>query len=144
MAERTTVAAFVFSLLGVLYQMVSLALAYLIDHQFPYYYYIGIYSSYFNSFTILVIFWALAHLMDKQDSRRTTWSGIILGIGVANLVNVILAWNTPVNIGFPGNGPLLPLDIGLTLLPAPLLLILGGIFGFVAARRANRARTQAN
>ena len=144
MAEKAIIVAFVFSLLGATYQMVSLALAYLIDHQFPYYYYVGIYSSYFNSFAILVIFWALAHLMDKQDSRRTTWSGIILAIGVANLVDLILAWYSPINTGILTTNPLLPLDIGLTLLPAPLLLILGGIFGFAAARRANREKSQAN
>ena len=144
MAERATVAAFVFSLLGATYQMVSLALAYLIDHQFPYYYYVGIYSSYFNSFAVLVVFWALAHLMDKQDSRRTTWSGIILAIGAANLVDLILAWYSPINTGILTTNPLLPLDIGLTLLPAPLLLILGGILGFAAAKRANREKSQTN
>ena len=143
MAGRATIVAFVFSLLGATYQMVSLALAYLVDHQFPYYYYIGIYG-YFNSFAIIVIFWALAHLMDQQGSRLTTWSGIILGIGVANLVNLILAWNSAINTGFPTYSQSLPLDIGLTLLPAPLLLILGEISGFVAARRGNRERNQAN
>ena len=143
MAERATVVAFVFSLLGATYQMVSIGLAYLIDHQFPYYYYIGI-SGYFNSFAILVTFWALAHLMDKEESRLTTWSVIILGIGVANLANLIIALASPINTGFPVNNQLLPLDIGLTLLPAPLLLILGGIFGFSAARRANREKSQTN
>ena len=141
MAERATVAAFVLSLLGATYQMVSIALSYLIDHQFPYYYYIGLYG-YFNSFAILVTFWALAHLMDKQDSRRTTWSGILLGIGVANLVNLALAGISLTSASFPLNSSSLPIDIELTLLPAPLLLILGGIFGFVAARRANREKSQ--
>ena len=143
MAEKATVAAFVFSLLGATLQMVSIALAFLVDRQFPYYYYIGLYS-YFNSFTILVIFWAMAHFMDKQDSRRTTWSAIILSIGVASLANLILALISPINTGFPANNQPVPFDIATALLPAPLLLILGGIFGFVAARHANREKSQTN
>lgn len=143
MAEKAIIVAFVFSLLGATYQMVSIALAYLVDRQFPYYYYIGLYS-YFNSFAILVIFWAIAHFMDKQDSRMTTWSGIILSIGVATLANLIIALISPINTGFPGNNQPVPFDIGAALLPAPLLLILGGIFGFVAARRMNREKSLRN
>lgn len=143
MAEKATVAAFVFSLLGATYQMVSIALAFLVDRQFPYYYYIGLYS-YFNSFAILVLFWAMAHFMDKQDPRHTTWSAIILSIGVASLANLILALISPINTGFPANNQPVPFGIGAALLPAPLLLILGGTFGFVAARHANREKSQTN
>lgn len=139
MADRSAGVAFVITLLGATYQMISYALGYLIDHQFIFFYYIGL-GSYLNSFGILIIFWAMAHLLDKQDSRRTTWPAIILGIGVADLANLLIAWLTPVNTGqYPPTTQTLPLDIGLTFLPGPPLLILGGIFGFISARRARRA-----
>jgi hypothetical protein len=134
MSDKAGVAAFVISILGASYQLISFALAYIVDRQFTYIYYIGLYS-YFNSFSILVTFWAIGHLMAKQDSQRTTWPAIIFALGAANLTNLIVAWNTPVNTGFPLNNQILPNDIGLTLLPAPLLLIFGGIIGLIAARR---------
>jgi hypothetical protein len=134
MSDRAGVAAFVLSIVGASYQVVSFGLAYVVDHQFSYIYYISLFSN-FNSLTILVVFWAIGHLLAKQESQRTTWPAIILGLGVANLGNLIIAWTTPVNTGFPPSNQTLPNDIGLTLLPSPLLLILGGIIGLIAARR---------
>lgn len=139
MPDRFVKIAFVFSLLGAIYQLISLGLAYYVDRQLSYFVFIGL-GTYVNSFDTLIVFWSIAHLMDERDSRRTTWPAILMGIGVANLTNLIIAWVTPINTGgFPVTTQTLPLDLGLTLLPAPLLLILGGIFGFIAARRVRRA-----
>lgn len=138
MADRFVTLAFVFSLLGAVYQLISLGLAYYVDRQFSYFVYIGL-GTYVNSFDTLIVFWSIAHLMDERDTRRTTWPAILLGIGVANLANLIVAWITPIYTGLALANQTLPLDLGLTLLPAPLLLILGGIFGFIAARRVGRA-----
>lgn len=140
MADKSVAVAFVLSLLGAMYQLISFALAYLVDHQLSYFYYIGL-NNYVNSFDTLIVFWSIAHLMDEKDSRRTTWPAIIMGIGVANLANLIIVWVTPINTGFPSTSQTLPLDLGLTLLPAPILLILGGIVGFIAARRVRRVAT---
>ena len=135
MSDKIGVAAFVLSIVGAGYQMISFGLAYFVDHQFSYLYNIGLFN-YFNSLSILVVFWAIGHLLAKQESQRTTWPAIILGIGVANLGNLIMAWFTsfPGSL-FPFSSQTLPNDIGLTLLPAPLLLILGGIIGLMVARR---------
>ena len=133
MTDKTGIAAFVLSLLGAGYQLVSIALAYAVDHQFSYFYYVGLYS-YFNFVTILVVFWAIGHMTAKQESQQYTWPGMILIIGFANLVNLIISWTQPTNTGFP-TSQIFPTDIGLTLLPSPLLLILGGIIGLIGARR---------
>ena len=139
MANRASVVAFALTLVGTGYQMVSFSAAYLVDRQFPYYYYIGIYS-YFNTLTVLVLFWAAAHLLDKQDSRRATWPALIITIGYANLANLVIAWFTPANnTGFVGSNQNLPADIFWTVLPAPLLLILGAAAGFLAARHPRQA-----
>jgi hypothetical protein len=104
-----------------------------VDHQFSYIYYLSL-SSYTSSIPIIIVFWAIGHLLAKQESQRSTWPAIILGLGVADLGNLVIAWITPLNTGFPQNIQTLPTDIGLTLLPTPVLLILGGIIGLIAAR----------
>lgn len=123
MSDRASVAAFVLSVLGASYQMVSFGLAFIVDRQFNYIYYISLYS-YFNSITLLIVLWAAAHLLSTQDSHRSTWPAIILGIAAADLGNLIIAWSIQ---GVPN-------DIAFTLLPAPLLLTLGGLLGLTAAR----------
>ena len=134
MTNRAGVAAFVLSLLGIGYQMVSIGLAYAVDHQFSYFYYIGLFS-FLNYSGILVVFWAIGHMMAKQESQGATWPAMILVIGFANLGNLIISWTQPTNTGSPTTNQTFPTDIGLTLLPSPLLLILGGITGLIGARR---------
>jgi hypothetical protein len=112
----------------------SYGLAYLIDNRYNYNnYYYGL-NAYFSIFAIVVGFWASSHLLESRDSQRITWPAIILALGTAILGNLIIAWSTPTNIGILGATQTPPVDLIVTLIPSPLLLILSGIFGFMAAR----------
>lgn len=134
MSSRASIAAFVLSLLGVTYQMMSYSIAYLVDNRYNYLsLYYGL-AAYFDIFALLVAFWALSHLLVNQGPQRAIWPAIIFAIGVANLGNLIITWTTPINTGILGSSQTFPTDIALTLMPAPLLLILGGMLGFIAAR----------
>jgi hypothetical protein len=117
--------------------MISYGLAYLVDNRYNYlsvYYGLTAYFAYFEIFALLVGFWALSHLLVNQGSQRAVWPAIILAIGAANLGNLIITWATPINTGILGSSQTLPTDIALTLMPSSLLLIFGGILGFIAAR----------
>jgi hypothetical protein len=133
MAGKAAIVAFVLSLVGLTYQMMSYGLAYLIDNRYNYNNYYSL-NAYFSIFAIVVGFWASSHLLESRDSQRITWPAIILALGTAILGNLIIAWSTPSNIGILGAVQMPPADIVVTLIPSPLLLILGSILGFVAAR----------
>jgi len=136
MADRAAVAAFVLSLLGASYQMISYGLAYLIDSRYNYNYFFGIYGSWILIST-LVVFWAIGHLLDSRDSQSVAWPSIILAMGVADLGNLIIIWNTP-DYAIPLGGQTVSASVILTLTPAPLLLIVGGIFGFTAVQHQKK------
>ena len=136
MADRAAIAAFTLSLLGAAYQMVAYGLAYLVDNRYNYNYYFGI-SGVWIIIATVVVFWAISHLMDSRDPARATWPAIITAMGAANLGNMIIQWITPVFFSPLGNQTV-PADVVLTLIPAPLLLIVGGIFGFVAVQHQRK------
>ncbi len=85
----------------------------------------------------VVVFWAISHLMDSRDPQRAAWPAIIMAMGAANLGNMIIQWITPVYFGFLGSQTV-PADVIVTLTPAPVLLIAGGIFGFVAVQHQRK------
>jgi hypothetical protein len=136
MIDRAVIAAFVLSLLGATYQMIAYGLTYLVDNRYNYNYYSGVSGIWFIIAT-LVVFWAASHLMDNRDPQRAIWPSIILAMGAANLGNMIIQWITPVNFG-PLAAQTVPADVILTSIPGPLMLIAGGIFGFVAVQHQRK------
>ncbi len=136
MADRAAIAAFVLSLLGAAYQMIAYGLAYLVDNRYNYNYYFGI-SGVWIIIATVVVFWAISHLMDSRDPQRAAWPAIIMAMGAAILGNMIMQWMTPVFFEPLGNQAV-PADVIVTLTPAPLLLIVGGIFGFVAVQHQRK------
>jgi hypothetical protein len=145
MSGRVAIATFVLSLLGATYQLMSYGLAFLVDSRANYNYYFG-FNGIFTVIATVVVFWAVSHLLDGPDSQRVVWPAIILAIGVANLGNLIIAWATPAIVE-PLALQTVPLDTIVTLVPAPLLMILGGVCGLVALqqqRKTSRIGTALN
>jgi hypothetical protein len=136
MADRAVMAAFVLSLLGAAYQMIAYGLTYLLDNRYNYNYYSGV-GGFWIVIAILVVIWAMSHLMDGHGPQRVIWPSIILAMGAANLANMIILWITPVNFG-PLATQTVPADVILTSIPGPLLLIAGGIFGFIAVQHQRK------
>ena len=114
----------------------SFGLAYLVDNRYNYNYYFGI-SGVWIIIATVVVFWAISHLMDSRDPQRAAWPAIIMAMGAAILGNMIIQWMTPVFFEPLGNQAV-PADVIVTLTPAPLLLIVGGIFGFVAVQHQRK------
>src|SRR5947209_12513207 len=134
MTNRATV-AFVFSIIGSSYQMTSLFLAVLVDRSnTPFYYTISFQSLFLASF---VTVWSASHLLEDWKGR-ITWPSITLGVGVANLSTVLIAYYvqiTPVPISSttPSSLPAI-----LALISGPILSIIGGILGFSAVLQYSR------
>lgn len=125
MVNRTT-AAFVFSVIGATYQIISLGVAALIDRGISLYFYIfGL-----NSLVLtgLVVFWSASHILEDWKGR-ITWPSIILALAIANLSSIILAYFV--------TSPYATLSVWviLALIPGPLLTLIGGILGFAAVRQ---------
>src|SRR5712692_716074 len=128
MAARITV-AFVFSIVGAIYQLISPGLASLFDPRTSLLFYIGSTNAVLNG---LVIFWGASHLLEDWKGR-ITWPSIILAVAITNLSSIIIAFLTPSGSGIllyfyasPSFGALL------VMLPGPLLVLVGGIVGFAA------------
>jgi hypothetical protein len=138
MARRAT-AAFVLTIIGASYQMISLYVAALVDgNTYLYNYGYGYGTLFFSSF---FVFWSASHLLEDWRGR-ITWPSIILGLGVANLATVILGYyvqNSPLQIAStpPSITPIL------AIIPGPLLMILGGLLGFSAVRQYSREQGRA-
>src|SRR5207253_6139833 len=87
MANRAT-PAFVFSIVGATYQIISPGVVALIDRTTgAYFYIIGLNNL---LFTVLVVFWSASRLLEDWEGR-ITWPFITFAVGVANLSNIILA-----------------------------------------------------
>jgi len=136
MSDRTAVVAFVLSLIGATYQMISYGVEFLIYTRYNYSYVFGVSGSMILIGT-LVVFWAIGDLGDNRDSQNVAWPSIILAMGVANLGNLIIMWNTAGYVFLLG-GQTLPVGVMLALSPPPLLLIAGGIFGFIALKHQRK------
>src|SRR5713101_8857854 len=133
MAKRTT-AAFVLAVIGAAYQMISLYVAALVDRNtYLYNYGYGYETLFFSSF---FVFWSASHLLEDWKGR-ITWPSIILGLGVANLSTVIMAYYAQTSpIQNSSNVP--SLGSVIALISGPLLITIGGILGFSAVRQYSR------
>jgi hypothetical protein len=133
MVKRAT-AAFVFSVIGAAYQMTSLFVAALVDRSTSFYLYnLGYETLFFTSF---IVFWSASHILEDWKGR-ITWPTMILGLGIANLSTVILAYYAQTSpILAPSNAPT-PAGIS-ALITGPLLIVIGGILGFSAVRQYSR------
>jgi|SRR5438093_8426982 len=88
MANRA-MAAFALSAIGAVYQMMSLYVAVLVDRSTtPFYYTISFQSLFLSSF---VVVWSASHILEDWKGR-ITWPSITLGVGVANLSTVLIAY----------------------------------------------------
>jgi len=81
------------------------------------------------------VFWGASHLLEDWKGR-ITWPFLIFALGIANLSSIIMAYYIPNNFAQSTSNPLL--DATLSLIPGPLLIIIGGIIGFLAVRQFSR------
>jgi hypothetical protein len=88
MMNRAT-AAFVFSIIGAAYQMISLYVAVLIDRNMsPFFYFtVGYYTLFLTGF---IVIWSASHILEDWKGR-ITWPSIILVLGIANLASVVMS-----------------------------------------------------
>src|ERR1700704_1953595 len=125
MTNRAT-AAFVFSIIGASYQMISFYVAVLADRNSSIYNYsFGYQTLFLSSFFVI---WSASHILEDWKGR-ITWPAVILALGIANISTVVLGYyaqNSPLQIYStpPSTGPILALSAG------PLLTIIGGVLGF--------------
>ncbi|HZY93774.1 MAG TPA: hypothetical protein VFE98_02810 [Candidatus Bathyarchaeia archaeon] len=135
MATRATI-AFVLSIIGATYQIMSFGLAALVDLRASslYLYYGGFTDTFLLT---LVTFWAASHLLEDWKGRAT-WPAIILALGIANVSNLVIAYFLPYNVlGTPlGTNP--SLAQFLVIIPGSILALVGGLVGFAAVRQYSR------
>jgi hypothetical protein len=126
--------AFVFSIIGATYQMISLSVAAVVDRNFFLYNYaFGSETLFFSSF---IAIWSTSHLLEDWKGR-ITWPSIILALSVANLSTIILGYygqNSPLGIASSSAS----ITLSIALVPGPLLMIIGGLLGFSAVRQYSR------
>ena len=132
MANKATV-GFLFSVTGGAYQIISPYVAAIVDrNSSPYYY---VYSFETLILTSFLMFWGASHLLEDWKGR-ITWPFLIFALGIANLSSIIMAYYIPNTLPFSTPNPLL--NATLSLIPGPLLIIIGGIVGFLAVRQFSR------
>src|SRR5438876_1368040 len=126
MANRA-MAAFELSVIGAAYQMMPRYVAVLVDRSTtPIYYTISFQSLFLSSFVVVR---SASHILEDWKGR-ITWPSITLGVGVANLSTVLIAYYaqiTPVPISSttPSSLPAF-----VALISGPILSIIVGILGF--------------
>jgi hypothetical protein len=133
MANRAT-AAFVVSIIGAAYQMISLYVASLVDRNTSLIYFSYGYETLF--FTSFLVIWSASRILEDWKGR-ITWPSIIFAIGVANISAIIMAYYAQTSV--LQNAPNVP-SIGsvIALISGPLLIILGGLLGFSAVKQYSR------
>ena len=139
MANRAT-AAFVFSIIGASYQLISLYIAVLIDRSTNPFYYTVSFDSFF--LTSLIVIWSASHILEDWKGR-IAWPSIILALGIANMSTVIIAYYIQNSATQPFPTTPSPLTATLALLSGPLLNIIGGLLGFSAVRQYSREHGRA-
>ena len=119
--------AFAFSVVGAAYQMISPYVAALANsNSLSYVFTYGLETLILSSF---IVFWGASHLV--EDSKgRITWPFLIFVLGVANFASIILVYFTPSNI-----------LVTLSIIPGPILVMLGGIIGFFAVQQTHENMT---
>jgi len=133
MANRST-AAFVVSIIGAAYQMISLYVASLVDRNTSLIYYSYGYETLF--FTSFLVIWSASRILEDWKGR-ITWPSIIFAIGVANISAIIMAYyaqtsTAQIPSSVPSSGSVIALISG------PILIILGGVLGFSAVKQYSR------
>jgi hypothetical protein len=138
MTNRAT-AAFVVSIIGAAYQMISLYVTSLVDRNTSLIYYSYGYETLF--FTSFLVIWSASRILEDWKGR-ITWPSIIVAIGIANLSGIIMAYyaqtstiQNPPNVVSSGSV--------IALISGPVLIILGGIVGFSAVRQYSREQGHA-
>jgi hypothetical protein len=131
---RISTVAFIFSIIGATYQLVSYSILAFAEPRSTFYYFIAFQSPVFLS---LAVFWLASHLF---EDHRVIWPTMIFAIAVSTLLNLFIIYLTPASyssfIGYPNVSP-----TGLLILvPAPLLVLAGGILGFAASTLTLRDR----
>jgi hypothetical protein len=134
MANRAT-AAFVFSIVGAAYQIMSIYVAVLADRNTSLYSYSYGYEILF--LTSFIVFWSASHLLEDWKGR-ITWPSIILGIGFANLSTIILALYATQNSAIQIYSTVPQLSAILALVSGPILIVIGGFLGLLAVRQYSR------
>lgn len=132
MANRAT-AAFVVSITGGSYQIISLYVASLIDNNASLYYSYGFETLLLTSF---LVFWSASHVLEDWKGR-ITWPSITFGVGLANFSIIILAYYVQTSTArivsyTPSSASIVALISG------PIIIIIGGILGFAAAKQYSR------
>ncbi len=133
MVNRAT-AAFVVSIIGAAYQMISLYVANLVDSNTSLIYYSYGYETLF--FTGFLVFWGASHLLEDWKGR-ITWPSIVFVLGLANFSTITMAYyaqtsGTRIGANTPSSGSVIALITG------PILIIIGGLVGFSAVRQYRR------
>jgi hypothetical protein len=119
--------------------MISLFVASLVDRNTSLIYYdYGYETLFFSSFLVI---WSASHILEEWKGR-ITWPAIILGVGIANLSAIIMAYYAQTSViqtasNVPSFGSIIALIAG------PLLTVVGGIFGFSAVRQYSREQGRA-
>jgi len=139
MVNRAT-AAFVFSIIGAAYQMISLYVAVLIDRNTsPFFYFtVGYYTLFLTGF---IVIWSASHVLEDWKGR-ITWPSIILVLGIANLASIIMsdyAQTSPIQ----GSTTSPSITVITAIISGPLLIVIGGILGFFAVRQYSREQGRA-
>jgi len=139
MVNRAT-AAFVVSIIGAAYQMISLYVAVLIDRNTsPFFYFtVGYYTLFLTGF---IVIWSASHILEDWKGR-ITWPSIILVLGIANLASIIMsdyAQTSPIQ----GSTTSPSITVITAIISGPLLIVIGGILGFSAVRQYSREHGRA-
>ena len=133
MANRAT-AAFVVSIIGAAYQMISLYVAGLVDRSTSLIYYSYGYETLF--FTSFLVIWSASRILEDWKGR-ITWPSIILAIGVANISAIIMAYYAQTStMQIPSSVP--SSSSVIALISGPIVIILGGVLGFSAVKQYSR------
>jgi hypothetical protein len=138
MVNRAT-SAFVVSIAGAVYQMISPYLANLVDRNTPVYYYSLGYETLF--LTSFIAFWSASHILEDWKGR-ITWPSIIFAVGAANLSTIILVYYAQTSQIQNSSSVPSPWSM-LALMTGPILMILGGTLGFLAVRQYSREQGHA-
>jgi hypothetical protein len=135
------IAAFVFSIIGAVYQIISPYIAVIVDRNTsPFYYTLGYYPLFLTSF---VAIWSASHILEEWKGR-ITWPSIVLALGITNLTTIMLTYYAQTQNSSTTTYSTVPsLAAILAVIPGPLFLSIGGILGFLAVRQYSREHGRA-
>lgn len=134
MVNKATV-AFAFSVIGAAYQMISPYVAALANgNSLSYIYTYGLETLILSSF---IVFWGASHLVEDWKGR-VTWPFLIFVLGIANFASIMMVYFTPSNLLVIPTANSSLLNVTLAVVPGPILVMIGGIIGFLAVGQYSR------